>query len=116
MTLLDDLAVKIEDEVKYLIEVKSISTDLKEPHLKQAVNYGAHEGIKWVVLTNGFIWQVYNIQLKKTIQHDKIFEINFNEISHRKKEDQELLFLLAKEGISKDVMSEYQEKVKAVNQ
>lgn len=110
-----DLAVKIDDDVKYLIEVKSINTDLKEPHLRQAVDYGAHEGIKWIVLTNGYIWQVYSIQLKKTVQHDKVFEINFDEINPRKSEDQELLFLLAKEGLTKDVISDYQERVKAVN-
>ena len=110
-----DLAVKIDDEVSYLIEVKSISTDLRENHLRQAVNYGANEGIKWVILTNGILWQVYNIQLKKSVQHDKVFEINFKEISPRKKEVQELLYTLAKEGVTKDVISEYQEKVNAVN-
>ena len=72
-----DLAVKTDDEVNYLIEVKSISTDLKEAYLKQAINYGANEGINWVVLTNGYTWQIYNIQLKNSIQYDKVFEINF---------------------------------------
>ena len=110
-----DLAVKIDEEVKYLVEVKSICTDLKEPHLRQAVNYGAAEGIKWVVLTNGYIWQVYNIQLKDSVQTEKVFDINFDEISPRKNEDQEMLFLLAKEGLTKDVISEYQEKINAVN-
>ncbi len=110
-----DLAVKIDDDVKYLIEVKSISTDLKDSHLQQAINYGANEGIKWVILTNGYIWQVYNIRLKKAIHYDKIFELNFDEISARKKEDQEKLFLLAKEGLSKDVISNFHERVKCVN-
>lgn len=110
-----DLAIKVDEVVNYLIEVKSISTELKEPHLRQAINYGANEGIKWVILTNGYIWQVYNIQLKQSIQHEKVFEINFEELSARKNEDQNLLFLLAKEGLSKDVISDYQEKVNAVN-
>jgi len=110
-----DLAVKIDDEINYLIEVKSISTDLKDSHLRQAINYGASEGVKWVILTNGLIWQVYNIQLKNSVEHEKVLEINFNEISPRKKETQELLFTLSKEGVSKDVISEYQEKINVVN-
>jgi hypothetical protein len=110
-----DLAVKIDDEVNYLIEVKSISTDLKEPHIRQAVNYGANEGIKWVILTNGYIWQVYNIQLKNSVQFEKVFEINFDEISPRRNEVHELLFTLSKEGVTKDVISEYQDKISAVN-
>lgn len=110
-----DLAVKIDNDVKYLIEVKSISTDLKDSHLQQAVNYGANEGIQWVILTNGYIWQVYNIRLKKSIHHDKILELNFDELSGRKKEDQEKLFLLAKEGLSRDVISDFHERVQCVN-
>ena len=110
-----DLAVKINDNVKYLIEVKSISIDLKEAHLRQAINYGANEGIQWVILTNGLIWQVYNIRLKQSIVSSKILELNFLDLNSRKKEDQEKLFLLAKEGLSKDVISEYHERVKCVN-
>ena len=110
-----DLAIKIDDSVYYLIEVKSISTDLKEQHLRQAINYGANEGIKWVILTNGIIWQIYSIQLKESIQFDKVFEIDFNNISPRKKESQELLFTLSKEGVTKNVISEYQEKISSLN-
>lgn len=110
-----DLAVKIDEEINYLIEVKSISTDLKDSHLRQAINYGANEGVKWIILTNGLIWQVYNIQLKNSVEHEKVLEINFNEISPRKKETQELLFTLSKEGVTKDVISEYQEKINVVN-
>ena len=110
-----DLAVKINDDVKYLIEVKSISIDLKEAHLRQAINYGANEGIQWVILTNGLIWQVYNIRLKKSIVSNKIFEFNFLDLNPRKQEDRDQLFLLAKEGLSKDVISDYHERVKCVN-
>lgn len=110
-----DLAIKVEDEVKYLIEVKSISLDLKENHLKQAVDYGAHEGIQWVILTNGLIWQGYNISLKQAVEYEKIFEMDFMNINPRKNSDQELLFVLAKEGLSKDAISVYRERVQSVN-
>ena len=44
-----DLAVKIDDAVQYLIEVKAIGLQLKDTHLRQAVNYGANHGVPWVV-------------------------------------------------------------------
>jgi predicted type IV restriction endonuclease len=47
-----DLAVKVGDKIRYLTEVKSAGTTLAESHLRQVVNYGAHHGIEWVVLTN----------------------------------------------------------------
>lgn len=110
-----DLAVKVDDGVKYLIEVKSISLELKENHLRQAVDYGAHEGIQWVVLTNGLMWQIYSIVLKKTVEYEKVFEIDFLNINPRKSQDQELLFLLAKEGLRKDVMADYHERLQSMN-
>ncbi|MDO9530403.1 MAG: hypothetical protein Q7J27_14765 [Syntrophales bacterium] len=36
-----DIAVKIDDALKYLMEVKAVGIDLKDGHLKQAINYGA---------------------------------------------------------------------------
>lgn len=41
-----DLAVKVDGNVKYLIEVKAIGLDLRETHLRQAVGYGAQHGIQ----------------------------------------------------------------------
>lgn len=89
--------------------------NLNDSHLRQAVNYGATEGIQWVILTNGLKWNVFNIKLKKSVVTEKVFSFDFQNINPRKSEDQELLFLLAKEGIVKDVMGEYQERVKTVN-
>ena len=110
-----DLAIKVDDRINYLIEVKAVNTELKDVHLRQAVNYGANEGIQWVVLTNGVFWVVYNLKVKKKVQYNKVLEIDFLEINPRKLENQELLFLLAKEGIHKDAITDYHERIKNVN-
>ena len=36
-----DLAIKMDNTVEYLIEAKAIGLDLKEGHLRQAIDYGA---------------------------------------------------------------------------
>ncbi len=46
-----DLAVKIDGNIEYLIEVKAIGLDLKENHLRQATNYGANHGIPWITIS-----------------------------------------------------------------
>ena len=48
-----DLAIKLEGELKLLIEVKAIGLELKDSFVKQAVDYAANQGVEWVVLTNG---------------------------------------------------------------
>jgi predicted type IV restriction endonuclease len=110
-----DLAVKLEGDVKYLIEVKAIGLDLKETHLRQAVGYGAQHGIQWVVLTNGVDWEVNRIKFERPISHDVLCTFNFLKINPRNKEDQEILFLLCKEGLSKAAITEYHEHIKSVN-
>lgn len=110
-----DLAVKLDGKVQYLIEVKAIGLDLKENHLRQAVDYGANQGIQWVVLTNGVIWEVYRILFEKPINYEKVCSINILEINSRRAEDQEKLFILSREGITKSAREEYLERVQIVN-
>ena len=110
-----DLAVTVEGRVKYLIEVKAIGLDLKDTHLRQAVGYGAQHGIQWVILTNGVDWEINRIKFEKPLGHELLTSFNYLDLSSRKKEDQELLFLLCKEGLSKAAIEGYHEHVRSVN-
>jgi len=110
-----DLAVKVDGKVQYLVEVKAVGLELKDGHLKQAVDYGANQGISYVVLTNGVCWKIHRIRFEKPIQNDEICAFNFLELSPRKDEDQEMLYLLCKEGMSKAAIEEFSEHVQTVN-
>lgn len=110
-----DLAIKTGKRIEYLIEVKAIGLDLNDRHLKQAVNYAAREGIKWVVLTNGIKWEIHRVTLENKIQNEKLFAFDFIEINHRQADQQELLFLLCKRGVEKDLIDDYYEFRQSVN-
>ena len=110
-----DLAVKTDGNVKYLIEVKAIGLELKDAHVRQAVSYGARHGIQWVVLTNGVDWKIYRVILDRSLGHELLCAFNFLDLSPRKKGDHEILYLLCKEGLSKDVIQEYHEHLMIVN-
>jgi len=110
-----DLAIKVDGNVKYLIEVKAIGLDLKDAHVRQAVGYGSQHGIQWVVLTNGVEWEIFRIKFEKPVVHDLLIKFNFLELNPRKREDHERLFLLCKEGLAKAVIEEYLEHIKSVN-
>ncbi|MBT5029343.1 MAG: restriction endonuclease subunit R [Nitrospinaceae bacterium] len=110
-----DLAIKIGKKVEYLIEVKAIGIDLKDTHLRQAVNYASQEGIRWVVLTNGIIWQVYRVTLEERVESTKLIEFDFTKLNPRKKDEQEMLFLLCKRGVQKDLIDEFYEYRQTVN-
>src|SRR5688500_10652481 len=71
-----DLAVKVGEDVRFLIEAKAIGGTLKENHIKQAIDYGANHGIEWIVLTNAVSWHVYKVHFKQPIDKSLIFEFD----------------------------------------
>ena len=110
-----DLAIKIDDKVQFLVEVKAIGIDLKETHIRQALEYGANHGIQWIVLSNGIEWQLYRIRFEKPINYDVVYAFDFTTINPRGEKDKQSLFLISKEGLAKNVREEFYEKVQSVN-
>ncbi len=110
-----DLAVKIDGKIKYLVEIKAIGLDLKENHLRQVVNYGANEGISWVVLSNGMDWQIHKISFERPISSQLVAVINFEEINHRNKDHLLQVFLLCRQGMKKQAIEDYHERSQIVN-
>lgn len=102
-----DLATKIDNKVQYLIEVKAIGLDLKDSYAKQAVDYAANQGIDWVMLTNGNNWKIFKVGFGKPITQEVVCDFEFLSLSHKRQEDLETLFLLTKEGWSKNHIEEY---------
>ncbi|MGB7063496.1 MAG: restriction endonuclease subunit R [Candidatus Zixiibacteriota bacterium] len=109
-----DLAIKMDDKIQYLVEVKAIGHTLRDHHLKQAIDYGANKGVQWVVLTNSIVWELYRIKFERPIAHERLSSFNFLDLNPRKKEDQEKLFLLSRRGLLR-AREEYYERVQSVN-
>lgn len=111
-----DLAIKINKNINYLIEVKAVGLALNDKHLKQAVNYASREGIKWVVLTNGIQWEIHRVHIVNKVINQKVFCIDFIKMNPKEKEQQELLFLLCRRGVQKNILGDYFEYKKSVNE
>ena len=110
-----DLATKIDGALQTLIEVKAIGIDLKEQHVKQAIDYAANKGVDWVLLTNGINWRVYRIIFGKPIEQELVVDIDFVALSSRSENDLELLYLWCKEGWQKNILSEYHTQQQALS-
>lgn len=110
-----DLAVKVGNDVRFLIEAKAINVDLKDNHIKQAVDYGANHGIEWVVLTNGVIWQVYKIHFKQPIDKSLIFEVDLLNISPKNSQLLECFGTLSREGFTQSSMTAFFQQQQATS-
>lgn len=110
-----DLAVKLQGELALLIEVKAIGLELKEPHVKQAVDYASNQGCEWVALTNGSIWRIYRVIFGKPIENELIVEFDLLAMTPRNMDDIELLGLLSKEGWQKARLGDYASQKQALS-
>jgi predicted type IV restriction endonuclease len=110
-----DLAIKIDGALALLIEVKAIGLDLKDQHIKQAVDYAANQGCEWVALTNGAEWRAYKVSFTKPIDQELVVQFNLSDLSPRKDDDLELVWLLCKEGWQKARIGAYFQQRQALN-
>ena len=79
-----DYVIQIGGKRHFLVEVKALSLNLSANHLRQSINYGANEGIDFVLLTNGRVFELYKVLFEKPISHELIFSLDFSELSNLK--------------------------------
>jgi hypothetical protein len=110
-----DLAIKVEGKIYYLAEVKSAGTNLNDNHLRQAINYGAHQGIEWIILSNAIEWKVYRIKFGQPIDYEEVFSFDVTKLSSRSGDDLSKLYMLCRESISSDSLADYHRHAQIVN-
>jgi hypothetical protein len=71
-----DYGIRIDKELVAFIEVKRVATKLATKHLRQVEMYAVNEGVEWVILTNGAVWQVYHLGGGLPVIIDLAFEAN----------------------------------------
>lgn len=110
-----DLAIKLNGELSTLIEVKAIGVDLKSPHVKQAVDYAANQGVDWVLLTTGMRWCVYHVTFAKPIQAELVVDIDFSKLNAKSDTDIDLLYLWCKEGWQRSALGDFHAQKQALS-
>ncbi|RYY24182.1 MAG: restriction endonuclease subunit R [Sphingomonadales bacterium] len=110
-----DLAIKVDGKVQYLAEVKSAGTTLNDTHLRQAVNYGAHHGIEWILLTNAITWKIYRIKFAQPIDWEEVYCFDMGSLSSRSADDLAKLFMLCRESVTGDALQEFHRQAQILN-
>jgi hypothetical protein len=95
-----DYVVQLKGVRHFLVEVKALSLNLSDKHLRQAINYGANEGIEWALLTNGKQFDLYKILFEKPIEAHRVFSMDFCDTANLKNHIDVLQFI-HKESVEK---------------
>jgi hypothetical protein len=108
-----DYVIQTKGIRHFLVEVKALSFQLSDKHLRQTINYGANEGIEWALLTNGKNFDFYKILFNKPIESKKIFSVDLSETANIKVAIEQLQYL-HKESILKKGLKLLWNKCEAV--
>jgi hypothetical protein len=88
-----DYMIQIKGARHFLVEVKALSLNLSDKHLRQAINYGANEGIEWALLTNGKRFDLYKILFNKPIDSKLVFSVDLSDPAQVKNSIEQIQFL-----------------------
>ena len=95
-----DYVIQIGKKQHMGVEVKAMQLDLSEKHIRQAVHYGADEGIDWVLLTNGRQFVLYRVIFEKPIDYKQILNIDISDINEFKRHLETFEYLTRKSLVS----------------
>jgi hypothetical protein len=100
-----DYGVRIARQLVAFIEVKRAATKLGAKHLRQVEMYAVNEGVEWMILTNGQVWQAWHLTAGLPVVLDLALEVDLlGEGGPTQKAD--ILFPLSKEGFKHHVIDE----------
>jgi hypothetical protein len=106
-----DLMVHVGNAMRFIVEVKSASIELKDSHVTQVVNYAANAPVDWVILTNGTQWRAYKIIFGKPIDRKLVLAIDLCTASAKDPDVIEFFGNLSREVFTQNSMTEmYQAK------
>ena len=100
-----DYVVQLKGKQHFLVEAKKLGLDLSEKHLRQAIGYGAGEGIDFAMLTNGKQIDFYRIILVQQkpikIAERLIFSVDLSDLSKLKQTAEKIQYLHKSSVINK---------------
>jgi len=100
-----DYGVRIAKQLVAFIEVKRCTTKLSARHLRQVEMYAVNEGVEWIILTNGQVWQVWHLTPGLPVVIDPALEVDLlGDGGPTQKAD--TLFYLSKEAFKRNAIDE----------
>jgi len=100
-----DFGIRIDKQLVAFIEVKRCTQKLGARHLRQVQSYAVNEGVEWMILTNGQVWQVWHLTGGLPVQLDLALEVDLlSDGSLATKTEQ--LFHLSKDALKRHLLEE----------
>jgi predicted type IV restriction endonuclease len=100
-----DLALKVDGNIRILVEVKAAGLTLSDRHIEQAQHYAAVGNIPWVILTNGIEWTLYHLSFNEGVEYVKAFSVDLG--SDSLEDAVEQLTVLHRQSFARNSIDEF---------
>ncbi|MQA88537.1 MAG: hypothetical protein GEV03_28970 [Streptosporangiales bacterium] len=100
-----DYGIRVDKQLIAFIEVKRCTQKLGAKHLRQVQMYAVNEGVEWMILSNGQVWQVYHLTGGLPVVVDLALEVDLlaeDSLVHKT----DGLFYLSKEALKKRLLDD----------
>jgi hypothetical protein len=109
-----DYGVRVDKQLVAFIEVKRCTQALNQKHLHQVQSYAVNEGVEWMLLTNGRVWQAWHMSPGMPVQMDKVIDIDLlSDEPVGKKAD--AMFYLSRDSFKKHQIDEMWKRAAATS-
>lgn len=111
-----DYGIRLDRELVAFLETKRIRTKLAPKHLRQVEMYAVNEGVEWVILTNGALWQAYHLDVSSglPVVMDRVLDVDLlSDDSIGRKAG--ALFYLTKESLKRRQINDLWERTRATS-
>lgn len=109
-----DYGVRVDKQLVAFIEVKRCTQTLNQKHLHQVQSYAVNEGVEWMILTNGRVWQAWHMSPGMPVQMDKVLDIDLlSEDSIAKKAD--AMFYISRDAFKRHQIDEMWKRAAATS-
>lgn len=100
-----DYGIRVDKQLVAFIEVKRCAQTLNEKHLRQVQSYAVNEGVEWMMLTNGRVWQLWHMSPGLPVTMDMVLNVDLlSDETVAKKAD--ALFYLSRESFKRHQVDE----------
>jgi predicted type IV restriction endonuclease len=110
-----DFGVKLGDQIRFFVEVKSVGTKLEDKQMFQIIGYAANQGHEWGVLSNGDTWNVYRLFTGQEKGTELVVSVTLTDSQLQNRDKVERLFMLSKEGFRQNALLEHWNRVQVLN-
>ncbi|MDQ7052504.1 MAG: type I restriction enzyme HsdR N-terminal domain-containing protein [candidate division KSB1 bacterium] len=110
-----DLAIRFDDQVHILCEVRAVAMDLTENHLSEVIRAGMPLQVNWYVLTNGREWQFFRLRGEQLSKYDRLLDFDFLELQASDAGRCLPLYLFSKESVLQNEHERYYRDFRRIN-